>query len=328
VKHASRRTHDARRGGVRKEVRPRHPMDYSRARMRREVLIRQRRELWTPEQVESLARHFRLKPGMKLLDAGCGFGYAMRTWGRFCMPRGVLTGLDREKRLLAQALRYCRKEGLGKAARFVIGDICKMPFEENVFDMTLAHVVFCHLAEPEKALDEMLRVTKPGGCVAVFDNAMTGSASSRWNNWYQPTVAERLLGTEVGLRMTDGRRKVGFGDWSVGCYIPAWMEARGMRDVGVRTNERVVWIAPPYRSPGQRTAYTNMREHMSEPVRWDRVSKSETDQMRAGGLARSKFDRNRSKNRLAYRAFRKAVKRRTAACAWSSPFWCTWGFKP
>ncbi|MBN2465387.1 methyltransferase domain-containing protein [candidate division WOR-3 bacterium] len=306
----------------------RHPIDYSRVKTRREVLIRQRRDLWTPEQVGSLARHFRLKPGMGLLDAGCGFGYALRTWGRFCMPGGKLVGLDRDRKLLAQAARFCTKEGLGKAARFATGEICSMPFENNTFDMTLAHVVFCHLAEPEKALDEMIRVTRSGGCVAVFDNAMTGSPGSRWNNWHQPTTAERLLMYEVGLRMTDGRRKVGFGDWSVGCHVPAWMEGRGLIDVGVRTNERVVWIAPPYRSPGQRTAYTNTREHMREPVRWDRVSKSESDQMRAGGLARSKFDRCRRRNRLEHRAFRKAMKRRTAAYAWSSPFWCIWGFKP
>jgi SAM-dependent methyltransferase len=264
---------------------------------------------------------------MKLLDAGCGFGYALRSWGRYCLPRGALVGLDRDKRLLAQAVRYCRKEGLGKVVRFVVGDIYQMPFEDSAFDMTLAHVVFCHLAEPEQALDEMIRVTKRGGCVAVFDNAMTGSVSSRWNNWYQPTIAEQLLVQEVGLRMADGRRRVGFGDWSVGCRIPAWMEARGMREVGVRTNERVVWIAPPYRSPEQRTAHRNTRERMREPIRWDRVSKRETAQMRAGGLARVEFDRYRRNNRRVNLAFRKAMREHTAAYAWSSPFWCVWGFK-
>jgi len=305
----------------------RHPMDYSRARTRREVLIRQRRELWTTEQVESLARHFRLKPGMKLLDAGCGFGYAMRTWGRFCMPGGELVGLDRSRKLLSQAARFCRKEGLGKAARFVNGDIYKMPFEDNTFGFTLAHVVFCHLAEPEKALDEMIRVTRPGGCLAVFDNAMTGSANSRWNNWHQPTIAEQLLTYEVGLRMAAGRRRAGFGDWSVGCYVPGWMEARGMRDVGVRMNERVVWIAPPYCSPEQQVAYQNMRERLKESSRF-RLSKGEIEQMRAGGLSRSKYMRNRRRGRAATRALRKAIRKRTAASAWSSPFWCIWGLRP
>lgn len=305
----------------------RHPVNYRSAKVRREVLVRQRRGIWTPEQIESLARHFRLKRGMKLLDAGCGFGYAMRTWGRFCLPGGKLTGLDRDKRLLVQAARFCRKEGLGNAARFVHGDIGKMPFDDNVFDMTLAHVVFCHLAEPEKALDEMIRVTKRGGCIAVFDNAWTGGHGSIWNNWYEPSVADRLTQDEVSIRLIAGRRAVGFGDWSVGCHLPSWMEARGLRNVGARANERVVWIAPPYRSPEQQTVLRNMKERLREKVRY-RVDKSDVEQMRAGGLSRAKYDRNHKRSREYGRAFRKAMKKGTAASAISHPFWCVWGFKP
>jgi SAM-dependent methyltransferase len=303
-------------------------MDYSRAKTRREVLIRQRRELWTPEQVASLAGHFRLKPGKRLLDAGCGFGFALRTWGPYCLPRGKLTGLDRDRKLLAQAARFCNKEGLGRAACLVAGDIYQMPFDDGAFDMTMAHVVFCHLADPVKALDEMIRVTKSGGCIAVFDNAIAGSPSSGWVSWREPTVDEWLLGHEVGLRMVNGRRKLGFGDFSVGCHLPAWMEARNLHEVGVRMNERVVWIAPPYASPEQRTAYQNTLERMREPLRWDRVSKTEIAQMRAGGLSRARFDRQRRINRSANRAFRKAMSKSTAASAGSSPFWCVWGFKP
>jgi len=264
---------------------------------------------------------------MKLLDAGCGFGYAMRAWGRYCVPRGELVGLDRDRKLLAQAARFCSKEGLGKAARFVAGDICSLPFPDNSLHASLAHVVFCHLAEPQKALDEMIRVVRPGGCVAVFDNAIAGSPSSGWTSWYEPTAVERLVKYEVGTRMMDGRRELGFGDFSVGCHLPSWMEARGLRNVGVRMNERVNWIAPPYSSPEQRTAYRNTRERMREPVRWDRVSKREVEQMRAGGLTSAKFDRGRRLDGLAHRSFRKAMRNRTAAYAWSSPFWCIWGFK-
>ena len=305
-----------------------HPIDYSRAKTRREVLIRQRRGIWTPEQIESLARHFRIKPGMRLLDAGCGFGYAMRAWGRYCMPRGELVGLDRDRKLLAQAARFCSKEGLGKAARFVAGDIGKMPFDGDVFDVALAHVVFCHLAEPEKALDEMIRVTRPGGCVAVFDNALGNGMAGGWSSWYAPSLKELLSDYEVTIRMRNGRRKQGHGDFAVGCYVPGWMEARGMENVGVRMNERVNWIAPPYRSPEQRTAWQNERERLKERARWDRIGKTEIEQMCAGGLTRTRFEQSRQKARVRLRARRRAMRERTAAHAGSSPFWCIWGFKP
>jgi SAM-dependent methyltransferase len=307
-------------------------MDYSRARTRREVLIRQRREIWTPEQIESLARHFRLKPGMKLLDAGCGFGYAMRTWGRFCLPGGKLTGLDRDKKLLAQAARFCSKEGLGRTASFVCADIHKMPFADNTFDVSLVHVVFVHLAEPEKALDELVRVTRRGGCVVAFEPARSFGSTTGWLSWHEPGVREWLLDAEVEARMKAGRVKVGFGDFGVGLHLPAWMEARGLQNVDVRANERVHWIVPPYRSEGQRVNYRNSIERLAESARhrphWGRVSKATLDQMRAGGLPRARFDAALRRSRVRWRAYRKAMKDGTAAYSGSSPFWCTWGFKP
>ena len=118
--------------------------------------------------------------------------------------------------------------------------------------------------------------------------------------------------------MMDGRRALGYGDFSVGCHLPSWMEARGLRDVGARTNERVAWIAPPYQSPNSRLLHRNMRERLKVKVRY-RVDKSDVEQMRAGGLSRAKFDLNRQRSREQQRAFRKAMKDGTAAFAAAPP---------
>jgi SAM-dependent methyltransferase len=302
-------------------------IDYSKAKTRREVLIRQRRELWTPEQVASLAKHFRLKPGMKLLDVGCGYGYALRTWGRYCLPGGRLVGLDREKKLLIGAKRFCRREGPARVCEFEAGDVYALPFPDGEFDFTLAHVVFCHLKEPEKALDEMIRVTRPAGGVAVFDNALGGGGRGGWSNWHSPTIRESLRNEELGLRSIKGRRKLGFGDFDVGCRIPAWLEQRGMDDVGVRMNERVYWIAPPYRSIEQQTAYHNTLERLKEKGRRNAEEKDDA-QLLAGGCTKRQIRTADARGRILQRRFRRAIKSGTAALAWSGPFWCIWGFKP
>lgn len=303
-------------------------VNYHDARARREILLRQRRELWTPEQVESLARHFRLKPGMKLLDAGCGYGYVMRAFGPYCLPGGKLVGLDRERKLLAGAARFARNQGLTRASSFAVGDICRMPFPDNAFDVTIAHVVFCHLKEPEKALDEMIRVTRRGGCVAVFDNARTVPGTD-WQNIRELSIAERAFLNRVELQMLAGRKKLGHGDFAVGCYVPWWMEARGLRDVDARTNDRVVWIAPPYSSPAQRVAYQSTKERLREfkPGTWlgDRTMFRE---MRAGGCSEAAIRKARRIWRRDGIEFLKAFWAGTIASAYSGPFWCIWGFKP
>lgn len=305
----------------------RRHINYSDKKTRHEILIRQRRGLWTQEQVESLARHFRLRPGMRLLDVGCGHGYALRTWGRYCLPGGELTGLDRDKGLLATAKRHCRREGIGDSCRFVAGDAEELPFEDGVFDMALAHVLFCHLEKPERVLDEMVRVTRPGGCVAVFDNAMGGGPHAGWNNRRPPSLRQRLADFELSQRALDGRRKLGHGDFGVGCRLPSWFEARGLRDVDVRANERVRWIAPPYRSPAQRTELRNLRERLGQaPARsaWGR----EHDHMRAGGVKERDIRSCRRGAADSRRRLRRAFERGTLAYAWSGQFWCVWGFKP
>lgn len=304
-----------------------HPLDYRDARIRREVLIRQRRGIWTPEQVRSLASHFRLRPGMKLLDAGCGHGYAMRTWGQYCLPGGKLVGLDRDKRLLTTAKRFCRKERILDSCRFVEGDIYDLPFGDNTFGLSLAHVVFCHLAEPEKALDELVRVTRPGGCIAVFDNAIGGGAHGSWSSWHEPTVKEQMLQYETRFRWLIGRRKLGFGDMSVGCHLPSWMESRGLRDVGARANERVFWIAPPYRSPEQQVTYRNTRERLCDSAGTRRATRADNRELRAGGCTEGRIKESARQGRQSHRRFKRAMESRTAAFAWSAAFWCIWGFK-
>ena len=305
-----------------------HPIDYSNPKVRREILTRQRRDIWTPEQVESLARHLKLKPGLKLLDVGCGHGYALRTWGRYCLPGGELTGLDRERSLLATAKRFCRREGIADSCRFVEGDACDLPFKDNSFHVTLAHVVFCHLAEPEKALDEMIRVTRRGGCVAVFDNAMGGGDVVGWSNYLSPTVTRQLRQAEMAIRRIRGRKRLGHGDFKVGCYLPSWMEARGMRNVDIRANERVYWLAPPYRSPAQRTTWRNMRERVREAETDRERDDSILRQMRAGGATDGEIDRHRRTGRRMANRWRTAVKDRTIAFTYAGQFWCIWGFKP
>jgi SAM-dependent methyltransferase len=215
---------------------------------------------------------------------------------------------------------------LSRAARFVEGDISALPFPDNEFDIAIAHVVFCHLSEPERALDEMIRVAKPGGCVAVFDNAVGAGAGGGWSSWSRPSIREQVLSYEVGQRSMRGRKRLGYGDYGVGGYVPSWMERRGLINVGVRANERVYWIAPPYRSPEQQVAYQNTKERLKEKCR-SRLERRQREQCKAGGVSERQLAEVRRLGRNDGRRFERAFASGTAAYASSGPFWCIWGFK-
>jgi SAM-dependent methyltransferase len=310
-------------------------INYDDPKVRKYVLVRQRRGMWTPEQIDSFAKHFKLKPGMKLLDAGCGYGYSLRTFGHYCLPGGKLTGLDLKDNLLVSARALAIKENLGKCAQFINGDLNRLPFSDNTFDIAMAQIVFCYLDRPEHALDELIRVTKRRGCIAIFDNAVWGGGNSGWNNVFKPTIAEEMMRYEISTRRIKGQFRLGEIDFNVGCYLPGWMEKRGLKNVEARCNEKVHWMAPPYRSPAQKILVRNMKEMLKGIKSKVPASvlasayKQDKKLLRAGGandaLIRRYF---RSTKRRKKQWIEAARKGRISSAYSNGGFWCVWGFKP
>lgn len=91
---------------------------------------------------------------LRILDAGCGTGAAMR----YLEPFGTVTGCD----LSALALHYCRKRGLSRLGQATI--VC-LPFADECFDLVTSFDVLYHRAvgDHSRALEEFRRVLKPGG---------------------------------------------------------------------------------------------------------------------------------------------------------------------
>ena len=191
----------------------------------------------------------------------------------------------------------------------------------------MAQVVLCHLAEPQHALDELIRVTKRGGCVAIFDNAV-GGCPWGWDSTWRPTVKQKVLRCERLLLAHAGRKKLGRGDWSVGLFVPAWMEARGMRDVDARVNERAPWIAPPYRSAAQKSALRHTREHCDDDTFSEIHIRNTADELRAAAADEWMIRSAVRSARRRERRFRRAVAEGNAAFSHGGSFWCIWGFKP
>jgi SAM-dependent methyltransferase len=108
-----------------------------------------------------------LRPGMRLLDAGCGGGSITLGLAEAVAP-GEVVGVDREAHRLEGARRLAAEHGATNS-RFVAGDIYALPLPDGAFDAAFAHHVLQHLAEPARALRELRRVLRPGGVVGIRD---------------------------------------------------------------------------------------------------------------------------------------------------------------
>lgn len=111
----------------------------------------------------------RLTPGASVLDVGCGPGTDTLALAEIVGPSGRVTGLDRDPEMVAEADRRARAAGLAGWVEHRVGDAAALPFADGTFDAARSERLFLHLATPEPAVAEMVRVTRPGGWVALMD---------------------------------------------------------------------------------------------------------------------------------------------------------------
>ncbi|KAJ7027476.1 S-adenosyl-L-methionine-dependent methyltransferase [Mycena alexandri] len=120
-----------------------------------------------------LAAQMGLRPGMRVLDVGCGVGGPAREIARFADVEVV--GLNNNEFQLQRARRYTQKVGLEKQVTFVRGDFMKLEeqFGKNYFDAVYAIEATCHAPSWEGVYGEIFKVLKPGGVFGVYEWCMT-----------------------------------------------------------------------------------------------------------------------------------------------------------
>ncbi|RUR29354.1 class I SAM-dependent methyltransferase [Legionella qingyii] len=188
--------------------------------MNNELLIaykNSQREIWglfapldmmTTVTAPTLVKFSQLQAGDSVLDVGCGTGVVAITAARM---GAIVSGLD----LSPQLLEYAdRNKTLAKVdVDFKQADVEALPYADESFDVVLSQ--FGHMFAPnaQLAIDEMLRVLKPGGIIAFSTwppEHFVGrlfALVSKYNpppvaidspsNWGSPDVVKNRLGNKV-----------------------------------------------------------------------------------------------------------------------------------
>jgi SAM-dependent methyltransferase len=96
--------------------------------------------------------------GRSVLDIGCGAGVDL---ARFAKGGAVATGVDVAPSAVTLARANFEQQGL--KGDFHVADGEHLPFPDNSFDLVYAHGVVQYTASPQRLVDEVRRVLKPGG---------------------------------------------------------------------------------------------------------------------------------------------------------------------
>lgn len=145
------------------------------------------------------------RPGQRVLDVACGSGnVALVAARRYCETLGI----DYVPALLARARQRAHAEGL--ACEFQLADAQALPFAEASFDVVLSALGVMFAPDQERVASELLRVTRPGGTIALANWMPTSFGASllgALSQYAPPTAPLKTVtrwGTEQGLRALFG----------------------------------------------------------------------------------------------------------------------------
>ena len=158
-----------------------------------------------------------LRPGLDLLDVGCGPGTITLDLAAVVAP-GRTLGVDAAATVVEQARAAAAERGLN--VTFAVGDAYALDAADGTFDVVHAHQVLQHLADPVAALAEWARVTRPGGLVAARDADYAGM------HWFpRDPMLDRWLELYRAAARANG------GEPDAGRHVLAWAHAAGLSDV-------------------------------------------------------------------------------------------------
>jgi ubiquinone/menaquinone biosynthesis C-methylase UbiE len=179
----------------------------------------------TPTQQRLRRRFLRFVPvrrGARALEVGCGTGVVLRDLATLAGRRGEVWGVDRSRFLLSRARALCAGAP-GAPIRFRHADAERLPFPSDRFDVALAVTVILHVAAPGRAVAELVRVTRPGGRVALQDQDFGVVAVTHPDR----DLTDRILrgvAARIYAEPWSGRR------------LPALLRAAGLVRVRLRTD--------------------------------------------------------------------------------------------
>jgi len=217
-------------------------------------IIEERKYMWHQSQIDRFAAVIGLSPGMSVADIGCGLGYLGWTYWKHYGRGGSYTGVDCSSELVLEAIENSQSWSEGGTVSFIVGDCYSIPLEENSVDVSMCQTLLQHLESPEKAVQEMVRITKPGGTVVCkdLDNVSRFMRISYSSISEEDLIEEILFQKRMKLLYAKGRKNLGYGDMSIGCKIPRLMQEAGLSQIQGFCNERLEFLNPPYEEPEQK----------------------------------------------------------------------------
>lgn len=226
---------------------------------------------WNADFLELMGRRLGIASRRQVLEVGCGAGHWTRAYAPLLAPGATITAVDRDPKWAQADAPWTRALAeRGVPVTVQAGDAGALPFADGSFDFVTCQTVLIHVARPEVALREMLRVLRPGGLLLCVepDNFGTFAAATALNA--SATPEELVEEFRFALSQDRGRKVRGESYVSLGGRLPAMVAAAGIADVRVYLSDKVVPLYPPYAKAEQRAVLDALEQWYAGGVDFSR----------------------------------------------------------
>ncbi len=200
-----------------------------------------------------------------------------------------MQGVDRDPLWVEKAAARAAAQGLADRFSYRVAVAEKLPFADASFDLVTCQTLLIHTPEPGAAVDEMVRVARPGGLILAAEPNNVASALILDSLSFHDPVEDILARVRLQLTCERGKAALGEGNNSVGDLVPGLFAARDLVDIRVYLNDKTNALLPPYDSAEQRAM---LEEHADFKQRdfwiWSRADTQRY--FLAGGGRAEEFD--------------------------------------
>lgn len=184
-----------------------------------------------------------LKNGEVVLDLGSGAGFDCFVAASKVAPDGKVIGVDMTPEMVEKARDIVRKNGV-ENVEFRLGEIESLPVEDNSVDVVISNCVVNLSADKPRVFQEVYRVLKPGGKIAISDIALLKELPKKIRE-----SLEAYVGCVGGAILIDEYKKI--------------VEASGLKEVRISIKGSSACIDPTTKDPMGKAILDSLEESES-----------------------------------------------------------------
>jgi SAM-dependent methyltransferase len=118
---------------------------------------------WSRLLAVEFLKWLNIAPGLRWIDACCGSGVVTEAIVEHCVPGGVV-GVDTS----AEQINFARQHRAHPSVTFETADAMALPFADASFDVAVCGLGLNYIPRPARGVEEIRRVLRPGGTIAVY----------------------------------------------------------------------------------------------------------------------------------------------------------------